>query len=99
MVDEITPAGMPELGIIEAKTTSFGGHPPEFWAERATKKICDISENAPDHVRQQALAFQDYIYKVILESMKNAIISDRTTLINLFVKQGHQDMADILRKM
>jgi len=91
--------GFIQLGKVMVSTTENKGHDPEFWAERATKKICDISENAPDHVRQQALAFQDYIYKVILESMKNAIISDRTTLINLFVKQGHQDMADILRKM
>jgi len=30
MVDEITPPGLPGLGVIEAKTTSFGGHPPEF---------------------------------------------------------------------
>lgn len=91
--------GFIQLGKVMVSTTENKGHDPEFWAERATKKICDISENAPDHVRQQALAFQDYIYKVILESMKNAIISDRTTLINLFVKQGHQDIADILRKM
>ena len=91
--------GFIQLGKVMVSTTENKGHDPEFWAERATKKICDISENAPDHVRQQALAFQDYINKVILESMKNAIISDRTTLINLFVKQGHQDMADILRKM
>ena len=91
--------GFIQLGKVMVSTTENKVHDPEFWAERATKKICDISENAPDHVRQQALAFQDYIYKVILESMKNAIISDRTTLINLFVKQGHQDIADILRKM
>lgn len=91
--------GFIQLGKVMVSTTDNKGHDPEFWAERATKKICDISENAPDHVRQQALAFQDYINKVILESMKNAIISDRTTLINLFVKQGQKDMADILRKM
>jgi hypothetical protein len=91
--------GFIQLGKVMVSTTDNKGHDPEFWAERATQKICDISETAPDHVRQQALAFQDYIYKVILESMKNAIISDRTTLINLFVKQGQKDMADILRKM
>ena len=39
MVDEITPAGMPGLGLIEAKTSNYGGHPPEFWAERLTEKI------------------------------------------------------------
>ena len=91
--------GFIQLGKVMVSTTENKGHDPEFWAERATQKICDISETAPDHVRQQALAFQDYIYKVILESMKNAIISDRTTLINIFVKQGHQDMADILKNL
>ena len=35
-MSDITPAGMPGLGVIEAKTTNFGGHPPEFWAERLT---------------------------------------------------------------
>ena len=39
MVDEVTPAGMPGLGLIEAKTSNYGGHPPEFWAERLTEKI------------------------------------------------------------
>jgi Rod binding domain-containing protein len=91
--------GFIQLGKVMVSTTENKGHDPEFWAEIATQKICDISETAPDHVRQQAHAFQGYVYQVILESMKNAIISDRTTLFNLFVKQGHQDMADILKKM
>ena len=42
MVDHITPAGVPGLGIIEAKTTNYGGHPPEFWAERLTDKIVSL---------------------------------------------------------
>ena len=43
MVDEITPGGLPELGIVEAKTANFGGHPPEFWAERLTEKLVQAS--------------------------------------------------------
>ena len=34
MVDEITPTAIPSLGVIETKTSNFGGHPHEFWAER-----------------------------------------------------------------
>ena len=30
MVIKITPDGMPQLGIVETKTSNFGGHPPEF---------------------------------------------------------------------
>ena len=50
MVDEITPAGMPGLGLIEAKTTNFGGHPPEFWAERLTEKIVSSSDSSDPHI-------------------------------------------------
>ena len=50
MVDEITPSGMPELGIVETKTTNFGGHPPEFWAERLADKIVESSGNFEPHV-------------------------------------------------
>ena len=50
MVDEITPGAIPSLGIIEAKTSSFGGHPPEFWADRITEKIVSVSDdNEPNN--------------------------------------------------
>ena len=42
MVGKITPSGMPELGMVEIATTSFGGHPPEFWAKQLTEKIVGV---------------------------------------------------------
>ena len=90
--------GFIQLGKVMVSTTENKGHDPEFWAEIATNKICDISDNAPEHVRQQAHAFKNYIYQVILETMKNAIMSDRTTMINLLRNQGHKDMADIIQQ-
>ena len=45
MVDSITPAGIPGLGLIETKTSNYGGHPPEFWAERLTEKIVSTSDS------------------------------------------------------
>ena len=56
MVDHITPAGVPGLGIIEAKTTNYGGHPPEFWAERLTDKIVSHSESQDPYIQEQAKA-------------------------------------------
>tara|TARA_R100001244_G_scaffold110132_1_gene81453 strand:- start:708 stop:995 length:288 start_codon:yes stop_codon:yes gene_type:complete len=88
-----------QLGKVMVSTTDNCGHSPEFWAERATEKICDISENAPEHVRQQAHAFQKVVYQVILMSMKNAIGSDRVTIRGLLDSQGHQDMADIIKQL
>ena len=37
MVDKIT-AGH-KFSVIEAQTTNFGGHLPEFWADRLTEKV------------------------------------------------------------
>ena len=87
------------LGKVGVTTTEGRGHDPEFWAAQATKKICDISDNAPDHIKQQALAFQNQVYTVILYTIKNAIKSQNTPYANLLEKQGHSDMAKILKEL
>ena len=87
------------LGQVGVTTTINKGHDPEFWATQATKKICDISDNAPAHIKQQALAFQNQVYTVILYTIKNAIKSQNTTNANLLEKQGHSDMAKILKEL
>ena len=87
------------MGKVGVATTEGKGHDPEFWAAQATKKICDISDSAPDHIKQQALAFQNQVYTVILYTIKNAIKSQNTTYANLLEKQGHSDMAKILKEL
>jgi|TARA_Y100000289_G_C3800163_1_gene88509 hypothetical protein len=88
-----------EMGSISVHSTENEGHSPEFWAAQATKKICDYSNEAPDHIKQQAHAFQKQVYTVILHSIKNAIKSKNTTYANMLIKQGHSDMADILKEL
>ena len=87
------------LGKVGVTTTDGKGHDPEFWATQATKKICDVSANPPEHIKQQALAFQNQVYTVILYTIKNAIKSQNTTNANLLEKQGHSDMAKILKEL
>ena len=87
------------LGKVEVHSTKNKGHDAEFWAAQATKKICDISDNSPAHVKQQALAFQNQVYTVILYTIKNAIKSQNTTYSNLLKEQGHEDMAKILKEL
>ena len=87
------------VGNVMAETTQNKGHDPEFWAEQITKKICEVSADAAPHVRQQAEAFQNYIYTIVLYGIKNAITSDRTTMVNLLNNQGHNDMAKIIKEL
>jgi hypothetical protein len=87
------------VGTVMVATSDNGGHEPEFWAEVTTKRILQISEDAPPHVRQQAEAFRNEVYSVILRGMKSAIFSDRTTIAQTLRGQGHTQFADILKEL
>ena len=88
-----------KLGSVEVYTTENKGHDPEFWAKIATEKIVGISENAPEHIRMQAEAFKNHIYSIILSNMNNAIESKKVTMVGLLTKQGHEDMAKIIKEL
>tara|TARA_R110002020_G_scaffold49421_1_gene140649 strand:+ start:586 stop:879 length:294 start_codon:yes stop_codon:yes gene_type:complete len=87
------------LGEITVDTQQNRGHPPEYWAEKATNRICGISENAQGHVRQQAEAYRLAIYSTILYYIRESINSERCTMKNLLVQQGHQELAKILPEL
>ena len=91
--------GESSLGLITVKTEVNKGHDPEWWAEQLTIRICGISENAAPHVRQQAEAYKLAIYNTILYYMKQAINSERCTIHNLLVSQGHEDLAKIFKEL
>jgi|TARA_R110000737_G_scaffold55740_1_gene79392 hypothetical protein len=88
-----------EVNGVGVQTTQNRGFTPEEIAERAVNKIVSISEGADPMVRAQAKAFKGRVYHVIVAACKDAIKSDRTTLYNLFDKQGHEDVAEILRRL
>jgi hypothetical protein len=50
-------------------------------------------------VKAQAEAFKDNIEQVILLYVRQAIASDRATVAGLLEKQGHKQMADIIRRI
>tara|TARA_R110000796_G_scaffold214805_3_gene330794 strand:+ start:890 stop:1180 length:291 start_codon:yes stop_codon:yes gene_type:complete len=96
MIDNITSGN---VGSITVETQQNRGHPPEFWAEQLTNRICGISENAAPHVRQQAEAYRLAIYNAIIYYIKQAINSERCTMRNLLEQQGHEDLAKILKEI
>ena len=80
-------------------TSTNRGHSPEEMAEMCVNKICSISNGAPPHVREQALAFREKVKAVIAEYMQRAVQSDRTTLWNILKKEGFHDEAEIIRRL
>ena len=97
MVDKLTPDGIPELGLVEIATTNFGGHPPEFWAKQLTEKIIGYSEDSAPHIKEQARAYEDLIYKVCLIYLNNAIKSYKASLIQELIKGDAEDLAKIIK--
>ena len=96
MIEVDTELKLGEIGVV---TSQNRGHPPEFWAERCTARICGISENADGHIRQQAESFRLAIYSAILYHIKEAINSERCTMRNLLNAQGHEHLAKILKEL
>tara|TARA_R110000765_G_scaffold336372_1_gene426750 strand:- start:135 stop:425 length:291 start_codon:yes stop_codon:yes gene_type:complete len=87
------------LGSVGVKTTHNKGLSPEYWTERIMERLVQVSDNADPMVQAQARAFKETIEKVVLLYMKQAIASDRATVAGLLDKQGHNKMAEIIRRL
>ena len=94
-----TANGQGDVGKIKVFTSSNGGHSPEQITEMAMNKIMSINEAAPPVIRDQALAYRNSIKDVILYYMQKMAQSERTTMWALLRKQGHEDMAEIIRRL
>jgi len=99
MVDTITPDCLPALGFVEVATSKYGGHPPEFWAEQLTEKICVYSDDSEPHIKEQARAYRNLIYRVCLIYLNNAIKSYKASLIQELIQGDAEDLAIILKEL
>jgi hypothetical protein len=68
-------------------------------AEMALNKIMLVSEDAPPVIREQALAYKDRLKEILVFYMNRMAQSERTTIWALMKKQGHEDIAEIIRRL
>jgi hypothetical protein len=85
-----------KVGNVTVKTVSNRGFTPEELAEQALDKIIYVGGNCHPAIQEQAEAFKNQIRGVLVESMKQAIRSDRTTLANQFRAVGHPELVKLL---
>lgn len=88
-----------EMGEVFVTTTENKGHDPEFWAKVASDRIISVGGECHPIIAQQAEAFKRSVEATVSFYIKEAIKSDRTTLIAELERQGHKDMADIIRSL
>ena len=88
-----------EVGSVLVSTTQDKGPDPEFWAKAAADRIVSVGGNCHPLIAQQAEAFKQSVERTVEFYIKEAIKSDRTTLIAELERQGHADMANIIRSL
>ncbi len=91
--------GTGDVGGVTVMTSENGGHSPEQIADLALNKIMMVSENAPPVIRDQAVEHREKLREILIYCMNKMAQSERTTLWALFNKQGHGDMAEIIRRL
>ena len=89
-------AGVGDVGVF---TSTNRGHSAEEMAEMALNKIMLVSDDAPPVIRDQAIAHRDKLREVLIYYMNSMAKSERTTIWALMKKQGHDDIAEIIRRL
>ena len=88
-----------DLGDVMVYTSNESGHSPEQIADMALNRIMSVSEKAPPVIRDQAMAHRDMLKEILIYYMKSMAQSERTTIWALMKKQGHHDIAEIIRRL
>lgn len=84
---------------VEVDVTNNRGLTPAEVAKMCVKKLMYISEGAPPEIKDQALAYQDQLFVLIEHYMKQAVVSDRTNVINALTNAGHPQLAEMIRRI
>lgn len=91
--------GAVKIGGVNAMATQNTGLSIDYWTDRLLERVVYVADNSDSVIKDQAIAFKESIRASIRHYISNAIKSDRTKLYNLFIQQGHGDMAEILRRL
>lgn len=89
------PAGW-SVGV---HTTSGRGFTPRELAIQCADKLMYVSKDAPPEIRAQAEAYKSQITSVIEAYIRQGVASDRTTVYNALVGEGHPALAEAIRRL
>lgn len=84
---------------VKVHTSQNRGFTPEEVAKRCADRIMSVSNSAPAPIRDQAFAYKAELEKLLSFYMREAIKSDRTTVLNALNDAGHPELAELIRRL
>tara|TARA_R110000824_G_scaffold10331_2_gene45752 strand:- start:35 stop:304 length:270 start_codon:yes stop_codon:yes gene_type:complete len=69
-----------EMGSVAVHTTENRGHSAEEITEMALDKIIHVGDNAPQPIRDQAMAYRSELRTIVLFYIRQAMLSERVTI-------------------
>jgi len=87
------------IGKVSVITTDNRGLSVEEAAQMAVDKILYVAEDAPEPIREQAMAFKNTVHGVIMYYMQHAVDQDRATVAARLREAGHPELAKNLRSL
>ena len=87
------------VGSVNVVATQGRGMNPEELADITVNKIMSISDTSHPVIKQQAEVFREQLRALLVRQFAMAQRSERTTLYNMFMNQGHEDMAEIIKRL
>jgi len=96
MISVETGAQVTQVNVM---TSDNGGLSSEQITELALDKIVRVSQDAPPAIRDQAEAFKEEIRSVIHHYVELTRKEERGTICQMLSTAGHQDTADLVRRL
>ena len=87
------------LSNVVVHTTDHRGPTPEEIADRAVAKIIYVGDNANSMLAEQARAYREGIYRILVHYLREAQTAERVTICGHLIKGGHADLAEIIRSL
>jgi|TARA_Y100000114_G_scaffold74076_1_gene67908 hypothetical protein len=87
------------LGPVKVYTSDNGGLSNEQIVEMALDRIIYIADGTHPAIKEQARAFKDQMANILVHYVALAKKQERDTICQILISNGHQDMANIIRRV
>ena len=91
--------GTGSAGFVNVMTSDNGGLSDEQIVDLVLDKILLVSDSAPPAIKEQALTFRNHIREVLFSYVQFTKKQERATITQTLAKAGHEDLANIIRRL